>query len=459
MRIFQNLFERRSHPEINIKLSAWEELKQYKDDPNIFISFTKIEKLGINPQSIYNTPAGIYFYPLKASWKFYEIDAKSDVPLKEIFPFAANNRYIHIVRVKDMSKCLIVSKYTESNYTRDIKLLYKYFIEDSVKNKASKIGSHYNGNKSESPANRLMDQLYSFYYSIIEKSFPNIKQQIYSKQSLFYTFCLRKILGYTGIIDDIGEGVIHENEPLQAVLFDPKIYVVVKTILNTSPKKYSSVEGQLIKFISQVIIDLEKIITIKSEFKYHSKYDDQIKKYANARITDRVIDSITKRFSKSNIKVLKEFEPYTHEIEGRTLSDFALGWILPIIFKYSDNKGRSIANAISFLNEFFKICSIHKCELVNKGMFKYNILHLAAKYKQINVLKLAITYPTIFGTPILDQNLFLETNYDRDTPYQVLYQENKKEAEDFLSFLQAMRPKIFQQHPEAFSIRNTILNT
>jgi hypothetical protein len=35
-------------------------LEQYKDDPNIFITYSDVMKVGINPRSYYDTPIGIY---------------------------------------------------------------------------------------------------------------------------------------------------------------------------------------------------------------------------------------------------------------------------------------------------------------------------------------------------------------------------------------------------------------
>ena len=63
------LSEKRSNPDKNPKLSAYDYLEQYKDDPDVYISFTDISKIGINPRSDFNTPNGIYTYPLREMWK------------------------------------------------------------------------------------------------------------------------------------------------------------------------------------------------------------------------------------------------------------------------------------------------------------------------------------------------------------------------------------------------------
>ena len=65
----QPLLEARRNPEKNPHIGAWDLFFKYKDDPNVYISFTTIDKLGINPNSKFNTPNGIYTYPIK---EFYE---------------------------------------------------------------------------------------------------------------------------------------------------------------------------------------------------------------------------------------------------------------------------------------------------------------------------------------------------------------------------------------------------
>ncbi len=50
-----------------------EKLAEGSDDmrPTAFLHFSDINKLGINPQSHYNTPLGIYAYPNRAYIRFF----------------------------------------------------------------------------------------------------------------------------------------------------------------------------------------------------------------------------------------------------------------------------------------------------------------------------------------------------------------------------------------------------
>jgi hypothetical protein len=85
------LLEARVNPLQNPKVSAYEALLPYKDNPNVFIHFSDYEKLGLNPLSEFATPLGIYGYPLKDIWKHYDID---DVKTFKYLPFASDRQFI-----------------------------------------------------------------------------------------------------------------------------------------------------------------------------------------------------------------------------------------------------------------------------------------------------------------------------------------------------------------------------
>ena len=66
-----DLFELRRNPEQNIKMSAVDFLRQYKDNPKMYLHTAPILKVGIYPKSIdgHDSPIGIYAYRLMDIWK------------------------------------------------------------------------------------------------------------------------------------------------------------------------------------------------------------------------------------------------------------------------------------------------------------------------------------------------------------------------------------------------------
>lgn len=458
MKISTSLFEKRSHPELNPKLSGWDVLNQYKDDPSILISFTKIEKLGVNPQTEYDTPAGVYFYPLKIAWEHYRMDTKENVPLKNIFPFAAENPYIHIIRV-DSSKCLTVSKYTEEDYKKDFDTLHKYFIpNDEAANAVSYKYGSFHPRMSMNPAARLIHSVLYFYYSAQrEGALVVLKGQVFKKKSTFSTFCLKKILGYTGVIDDANEGAIHQNEPIQAVLFDPHIIRRIRTVPNTLPVKYTQEDGVVVRFIAGAITQIDRANMHPLDMT--DKEISGVYSYKRAKITERIIELVRERlgdglslspYGRHIVNKVLASDQFVDSVEGRTVQEFALGWITPYVLVETAMPLSSQIKSIKSLNMLFDICTLKECHLTSQNLYKYNILHLIARMKAIGVLRAAITTPHILGAPVLSTEMWLDTEYHDRTPFQILYEHHKKEAEEFLAFIKAMRPLAFIEHPEAF---------
>jgi hypothetical protein len=119
------IFEARKNPLLNPKISAYDQLLQYKDNPNIFIHMGTVNKVGLNVLSTYDTPLGIYCYPLKYVWDRYIEIVKSLSGL----PFAEKAPYVHILEFKGNGKFINMDEYSETDLQNDIdklKSLFKY---------------------------------------------------------------------------------------------------------------------------------------------------------------------------------------------------------------------------------------------------------------------------------------------------------------------------------------------
>jgi hypothetical protein len=143
--------ELRKNPELNPHIGAWDYVDKYKDDDDVYISFTEIDKIGINPRSKYNTPVGIYTYPLKQFYKLYLKPAlnldniRNRDTVGQYAPFAGNAKYINFIRCKDKSHFIndMYKDYGSDNYDRDIKILeekYKqiFSIDENTLNNLTK---------------------------------------------------------------------------------------------------------------------------------------------------------------------------------------------------------------------------------------------------------------------------------------------------------------------------------
>ena len=234
------LLEARKNPEQNPRLSAYDQLLKYKDNPNVYISMTELPKLGINPTSLWDTPNGIYCYPLQAIWRVYKVDAART--LSEL-PFKMNAPYIQVFEWNGKGNVVNISAYSESDLTRDVNKLKKMFPSaiDRIQ-----YGIDY-ASQQDRPASKLFHIVFTLTHAdkktILKRKlgpYENVPSetefQSYSPGGQKSSNILRA-LGYAGFVD-YGTKVIHKNEPYQAVFLSKEYINHLDTILNKNYKRY-----------------------------------------------------------------------------------------------------------------------------------------------------------------------------------------------------------------------------
>lgn len=234
--------ESRRNPELNPKVSAYDELKEYAKLDDYYISFTAIDKLGINPHSEYDSPLGIFAYPLKETWKEYNVEKHHD--FRE-YPFANELPFIWLFSAKDKSKVLNLAKYTQSQYKKDIKKLQA--LPNNVIDWDTVI------QKVESTA--LKDTVYGYIWNLLRWAGNEYRNpdKPYLNLNLNWSNMFRKI-GYEGVSDKYGTGTIHENEPIQAVFFSKDYINIIKKVNNIA-----KVNSRDTDIIIDTIDDIKKI--------------------------------------------------------------------------------------------------------------------------------------------------------------------------------------------------------
>ncbi len=83
-----------------------------KEDKDIFVTFVSEDKVGINPKSIWNTPNGIYAYPIKFILDDNKIPFRGSIKPKKIKVIkASSSKILDSGLTKQMyEKCLVVLK-------------------------------------------------------------------------------------------------------------------------------------------------------------------------------------------------------------------------------------------------------------------------------------------------------------------------------------------------------------
>ena len=203
------------------KLLPVEILDQYKNDPNKYISFTAnlkpskdsgaryYNKLGLNPMSVYDTPIGIYSYPLKAYW--HTIKGYHGIPFQKAQPI------VYVFSAKNPEKVLIISKYTEETFQKDLIKLNNLF-DIYLENIGKTMDDYIDAVKQSNYFNEKFPNA-SLFWSItrqMSRDFLNFFNT--QKSPVLWTKIMMEF--YDGVVDDKGAGIIHGSEPCQAVFFN-----------------------------------------------------------------------------------------------------------------------------------------------------------------------------------------------------------------------------------------------
>lgn len=213
---YKSLFEIKN----NLNKDIWDFVKKYKNDKSIFITFTKKPKVSINLKTSYETPIGIYTYPLKEFIKKHVKIIDESKFLGDYAPFAGSSKYVHFLKLNNTSSILpdLHKNYTEEMYKKNLKKLKKKY------NKLNKELIEYAllVSRESNPAGKLMSVLRS-----LTSEYTNSN----NKRAKLWTEMLQ-YLGHDGLIDRSGKGYIYALEPIQAVFFNKSDLETLNTFEN-----------------------------------------------------------------------------------------------------------------------------------------------------------------------------------------------------------------------------------
>ena len=263
MRAIDFIPEARRNPEQNPKVSVNDvihneliKIKQDKsgnstiaDVTNLFVSFTKIPKLGINPGSTYHTPNGIYAYPAEYVMK----KVGTNNPMNYL-PFAGDEPWVNLFTVTD--GVINLKTLNKTNYKMYINELEQKFVKSGIL-----------------PPNEFKD--------IVDFADTDAKRPDYWGGQLWYVTmeiaeylsktrggkrnniwnAVWRSMGLVGVVDT-GAKIIHESEPTQAVFFDlSKIDVITRIPNKYSPDVMSSRQRLGLKKANKITKNLIQLRT------------------------------------------------------------------------------------------------------------------------------------------------------------------------------------------------------
>jgi hypothetical protein len=344
MRFREIIAEKRRNASVNKKESGLSQLLKYKGQADVFVSFTsdvgtasnpteitphdtqtgvrarggnhnaRGSKIGINPQTEFDTPVGIYAYPVD-----YVIEKQTRME------FAASRPYMYVFRAQ--GNVLDLRSYTDADLKQDVAKLMKLydFSESEVKRamrdattqtpggqiwnitrmvsiavtKREEARKGFDNYDEYEPQEDDFDSFeeYEAEYMDWEQNKPKSKVKTKGDAGEETAAPMKwntvwRALGYSAVIDLDGLGIIHENEATQGVFFSIKSIKALEVIDSIDPQpewKLTRVWADKPElFISQMQkgkIALEDIIEFMKEHEYmfsHVPFDafpNDFKKY------------------------------------------------------------------------------------------------------------------------------------------------------------------------------------
>ena len=295
------------------KEETTKELNKYKDKNNIFVSFTNIEKIGINPLSKFNTPLGIYAYPLWLYPDAFSVGSRT-------FPYASERENLQILQANiDTNIIYHLKEYSSKDYDDDIERLERYFkylnnidyhkiitiidkigisyeydFNDSVLNNIFKIGN------TTSRENIIFGKMWNI-TRLLSKIITNLNYKASDMTKIvIWNFILRKVLGYDGFVDE-GLGIIHPSEPMQAIFTSIKAFTHLKTIKNKEINHKNNIQllmmnnkkEELLNYIKKYDISLDLPLKLARD----DNYPDYIKLFSK-----EINQDLYKKLKKENLE-------------------------------------------------------------------------------------------------------------------------------------------------------------
>lgn len=261
------------------KIADISDLGQYVDK-DYSIHFSDLPKIGINPQSKYDTPIAICGYPLTSNIYNQLID-------KEL-PFAQDKKYMHLYRVKDAFN---VDNYTEEKYEEDLNKI----LELIKSNPRWKRKINYDDSLADQ---HNIYKLKSFGYTDREpKPFSTMWNigRLLCENSRKWNGLLRA-LRYNAIVD-LGHGILHPNEPNQTMVLNPSNIEEVKYYISPMyhEKKVQDkvIQNNLKPFLNK--------ISILKENKNLKDLAQEVKNFFNLYKESEIINLILKSVKNENL--------------------------------------------------------------------------------------------------------------------------------------------------------------
>jgi hypothetical protein len=214
------LWELRKEPTKNVKKSTADSLLQYANDAQYYVSFSPIKKIGIYPQSDWDTPNGVYAYPIRQyKTKLQYVEHKVD----KVFPYGAERPYVFIIKNTASNPLNFDKELPPDVFERCVEIVESIKDPDGMM-----LGAYENYEdmaKQRKFATRYPINSQQIYYVLRQATLLG-----FIKTNQFNRYL--RLCGFDAVIDN-GHGVLHSGlEPIQACFLTPSSYDIVDLLYN-----------------------------------------------------------------------------------------------------------------------------------------------------------------------------------------------------------------------------------
>lgn len=274
----QQLLDEVQNPELDQNASAYDQLLPYKNDPDVYIKFSKSSRFGKVQKSNDDVPVGLYAYPLKQTWADFNVEKTKNF---DNYPYANKRPYIHVFKYS--FPITIIDSY--KNIDRDAHVLksrYSHLVNlDQELERLS--------------YKKPFEQLWRLTKHIANELSPNNYKPHWTK--------ILRALNYNGFKDKTGTA--HKGDAAQVFLLKPESILLLDTIKNKDYKKLKTKTAD-INSIGDVIRELDNKSTKVRSVLLASDGDmhEQIQQHLETKADQNKLFNYLDGRSESDIKLL-----------------------------------------------------------------------------------------------------------------------------------------------------------
>jgi 8-oxo-dGTP diphosphatase len=215
------------------KISVLKQLEPYSQDPSYYVTFTDLEKVGVNPNNRFATPIGVYAYSLKDLW--------NDWVSGDRF-FGDDRKYVNVLRL-NTNKLFDFQNYT--NYQKDFQFLKDIYQRDYQATTGISFEDYIETLKQKATLyehNSEAAEIWDIIQSMLQINDRQAASGLVTKRSTILWNKVMREMGYDAIVDKGSN--IHLLQSSQSIFLTPKSYEVVDRFVNKTYRQTMQIQDK-----------------------------------------------------------------------------------------------------------------------------------------------------------------------------------------------------------------------